>query len=104
MLHPSNTKKIPYARVVSHIPRASISRAHHRSVLTPPLPLAPPAKTVADLQFAVASGRAIMIAAAVTARVLPNGLVRAVEVDRLSPSMIEVAHVRTDRRRVIRDF
>jgi DNA-binding transcriptional LysR family regulator len=67
-------------------------------------PAIPPAKTVADLQFAVATGRAIMIAASVTARVLPNGLVQAIEVDRLSPSMIEVAHVRTDRRRVIRDF
>jgi DNA-binding transcriptional LysR family regulator len=67
-------------------------------------PAIPAAKTVADLQFAVATGRAIMIAAAVTARVLPNGLVRAVEVDRLSPSLIEVARVRTDRRRVIRDF
>jgi DNA-binding transcriptional LysR family regulator len=67
-------------------------------------PAIPPAKTVADLQFAVATGRAIMIAAAVTARVLPNALVRAVEVDRLSPSRIEVAHLHSDRRRVIRDF
>ena len=55
----------------------------------------PAAKTVADLQFAVATGRAIMIAASVTARVLPNGLVRAVQVDRLSPSLIEVARLRT---------
>lgn len=67
-------------------------------------PSIPAAKTVPDLQFAVATGRAIMIAAAVTARVLPNGLVRAVQVDRLSPSLIEVARVKTDRRRVIRDF
>jgi DNA-binding transcriptional LysR family regulator len=67
-------------------------------------PAIPAAKTVADLQFAVASGRAMMIAASVTARVLPNGLVRAVQVDGLSPSLIEVARVATDRRRVVRDF
>jgi DNA-binding transcriptional LysR family regulator len=67
-------------------------------------PAIPAAKTVADLQFAVATGRAMMIAAAVTARVLPNGLVRAVQVDRLSPSMIEVARAGTDSRRVVRDF
>jgi DNA-binding transcriptional LysR family regulator len=63
-----------------------------------------PAKTVADLQFAVASGRAIMIAASVTARVLPNGLVRPVEVDGLSPSLIGVARRRGDKRRVVQDF
>jgi hypothetical protein len=40
----------------------------------------------------------------VTARVLPNGLVRAVQVDRLPPSLIEVARAQGDRRRVIRDF
>jgi len=45
-----------------------------------------------------------MIAASVTARVLPNGLVRAVQVDRLPPSLIEVARPYSDRRRVIRDF
>jgi len=67
-------------------------------------PAMAPARTVADLQFAVATGRAIMIAASVTARVLPNGLVRAVEVSRLSPSLIAVARVRTDHRRVVRDF
>jgi DNA-binding transcriptional LysR family regulator len=67
-------------------------------------PAIPAAKTVADLQFAVATGRAIMIAAAVTARVLPNSLVRAVQVDRLTPSVIEVARASGDRRRVIRDF
>jgi DNA-binding transcriptional LysR family regulator len=63
-----------------------------------------PARTVADLQFAVAAGRAIMIAASVTARVLPNGLVRAVAVDGLSPSLIAAAHRRSDKRRVVRDF
>jgi DNA-binding transcriptional LysR family regulator len=63
-----------------------------------------PAKTVADLQFAVATGRAIMIAASVTARVLPNGLVRAVAVDGLSPSLIAVARRRTDHRRAVHDF
>jgi DNA-binding transcriptional LysR family regulator len=67
-------------------------------------PAIPAARTVADLQFAVATGRAIMIAASVTARVLPNGLVRAVQVDRLPPSLIEIARARSDRRRVIRDF
>jgi DNA-binding transcriptional LysR family regulator len=63
-----------------------------------------PAKTVADLQFAVATGRAIMIAASVTARVLPNGLVRAVGVDGLSSSLIAVARRRQDNRRVVQDF
>lgn len=63
-----------------------------------------PAKTVADLQFAVATGRAIMIAASVTARVLPNDLVRAVPVSGMSPSLIAVARLRSERRRVVRDF
>jgi DNA-binding transcriptional LysR family regulator len=63
-----------------------------------------PAKTVADLQFAVATGRAIMIAASVTARVLPNCLVRAVAVDGLSPSLIAAARRLSDKRRVVRDF
>jgi DNA-binding transcriptional LysR family regulator len=63
-----------------------------------------PARTVADLQFAVAAGRAIMIAASVTARVLPNGLVRPVAVDGLCPSLIAVARRSADKRRVVRDF
>jgi DNA-binding transcriptional LysR family regulator len=63
-----------------------------------------PARTVADLQFAVATGRTIMIAASVTARVLPNGLLRPVAVSGLSPSLIAAARVRTDRRRVVQDF
>ena len=63
-----------------------------------------PAKTVADLQFAVATGRAIMIAASVTARVLPNDLLRPVEVSGLSPNVIAAARLRTDHRQVVRDF
>jgi DNA-binding transcriptional LysR family regulator len=67
-------------------------------------PTMAPAKTVADLQFAVATGRTIMIAASVTARVLPNDLLRPVEVTGLSPSVIAAARLRTDHRRVVRDF
>jgi DNA-binding transcriptional LysR family regulator len=67
-------------------------------------PTMAPAKTVADLQFAVATGRAIMIAASVTARVLPNDLLRPVEVTGLSPNVIAAARLRTDHRQVVRDF
>jgi hypothetical protein len=35
---------------------------------------------------------------------LPNGLVRAVAVDGLSPSLIAVARRRTDHRRAVHDF
>jgi DNA-binding transcriptional LysR family regulator len=67
-------------------------------------PAIPPARTVPDLQFAVATHRAIIIVCSAVARLSPNGLVRPVEVSGLSPSAIEVAWVRGDRRRVIRDF
>lgn len=67
-------------------------------------PAIPPARTVADLQFAVATRRAIVIVCSVVARLSPNDLVRPVEVSGLSPSAIEVAWVRGDRRRMIRDF
>jgi DNA-binding transcriptional LysR family regulator len=67
-------------------------------------PTLAPARTVADLQFAVATGRVIMIAASVTARVLPNSLLRPVEVAGLTPSLIAVARRRADDRRVVRDF
>jgi DNA-binding transcriptional LysR family regulator len=67
-------------------------------------PTIAPAKTVADLQFAVATGRTIMIAASVTARVLPNDLLRPVEVSGLSPNVIAAARLRTDHRQVVRDF
>jgi len=67
-------------------------------------PAMAPAKTVADLQFAVATGRTIMIAASVTARALPNGLLRPVPVSGLSPSLIAAARLRTDHRRAVRDF
>jgi DNA-binding transcriptional LysR family regulator len=63
-----------------------------------------PARSVADLQFAVAAGRAIMIAASVTARVLPNGLVHTVAVDGLSPSLIAVARRRGDNRSIVKAF
>jgi DNA-binding transcriptional LysR family regulator len=63
-----------------------------------------PARTVADLQFAVATGRTIMVAASVTARVLPNDLLRPVAVSGLSPSLIAAARLGSDRRRVVRDF
>jgi DNA-binding transcriptional LysR family regulator len=67
-------------------------------------PTMAPARSVADLQFAVATGRTIMVAASVTARVLPNNLLRPVEVCDLSPNLIAAARVRTDDRQVIRDF
>jgi DNA-binding transcriptional LysR family regulator len=63
-----------------------------------------PARTVADLQFAVATGRTVMVAASVTARVLPNDLLRPVEVCDLSPSLIAAARLGSDDRRVVRDF
>jgi DNA-binding transcriptional LysR family regulator len=67
-------------------------------------PTLAPVRTVADLQFGVATGRAIMFAASVTARVLPNGLVRPVEVTGLSRSLIAAARLRADNRQVVRDF
>jgi DNA-binding transcriptional LysR family regulator len=67
-------------------------------------PTMAPARTVADLQFAVATGRTIMVAASVTARVLPNDLLRPVDVSGLSPSLIAAARLGSDRRRVVRDF
>ena len=67
-------------------------------------PTMAPARTVADLQFAVATGRTIMIAASVTARVLPNDLLRPVQVSGLSPSLIAAARLRRDHRQVVRDF
>jgi DNA-binding transcriptional LysR family regulator len=67
-------------------------------------PTIPPATNVADLQFAVATGRTIMIAASVTARVLPNDLLRPVQVTDLSPSLIAAARLRGDRRQAVEDF
>jgi len=67
-------------------------------------PTIPPATNVADLQFAVATGRTIMVAASVTARVLPNDLLRPVEVTDLSPSLIAAARLRSDRRQVVTEF
>jgi DNA-binding transcriptional LysR family regulator len=67
-------------------------------------PTMAPARTVADMQFAVATGRTIMVAASVTARVLPNSLLRPVSVSGLSPSLIAAARLRTDDRRVVNDF
>ena len=64
----------------------------------------PTATNVADLQFAVATGRTIMVAASVTARVLPNDLLQPVEVSDLSPSLIAAARLRSDRRRAVTDF
>ncbi len=67
-------------------------------------PTMAPARTVADLQFAVATGHTVMIAASVTARVLPNDLLRPVEVSGLSPSLIAAARLATDQRQVVTDF
>ena len=67
-------------------------------------PTLAPVRTVADLQFGVATGRAIMFAASVTARVLPNDLLRPVEVTGLSRSLIAAANRRGDNRQIVRDF
>jgi DNA-binding transcriptional LysR family regulator len=67
-------------------------------------PTMAPATNVADLQFAVATGRTIMVAASVTARVLPNDLLCPVEVSDLSPSLIAAARMKGDRRQVVSDF
>jgi DNA-binding transcriptional LysR family regulator len=64
----------------------------------------PPARTVPELQLAVATGRVIMAAVSTIARILPNALVRTVSLSGVDPSIIAVARRRDDRRRVVSDF
>jgi DNA-binding transcriptional LysR family regulator len=64
----------------------------------------PAARTVPELQLAVATGRVIMAAVSTIARILPNALVRTVSLTGVDPSIIAVARRRDDRRRVVTDF
>jgi DNA-binding transcriptional LysR family regulator len=64
----------------------------------------PPARTVPELQLAVATGRVIMSAVSTIARILPNALVRTVALSGVEPSTIAVARRRDDTRRVVCDF
>jgi DNA-binding transcriptional LysR family regulator len=64
----------------------------------------PPARTVAEVQLAVATGRVISCAVSMITRVLPNALVRAVPLRDGPLSTIAVARQRSDNRRVVRDF
>jgi DNA-binding transcriptional LysR family regulator len=64
----------------------------------------PPARTVADVQLAVATGRVISAAVSMITRALPNTLVRAVPMRDAPRSTIAVARQRSDHRRVVRAF
>jgi DNA-binding transcriptional LysR family regulator len=64
----------------------------------------PPARTVAEVQLAVATGRVISCAVSMITRVLPNALIRAVPLRDGPLSTIAVARQRTDDRRVVHDF
>lgn len=64
----------------------------------------PPARTVSEVQLAVATGRVISLAVSMIMRVLPNELVRAVPFRDGPVSTIAVARQRSDDRRVVRDF
>jgi DNA-binding transcriptional LysR family regulator len=64
----------------------------------------PAARTVPEMQLALATGRVIMAAVSTIARILPNALVRTVAMSGLDPSVIAVARRRDDTRRVVRDF
>jgi DNA-binding transcriptional LysR family regulator len=64
----------------------------------------PPARTVADVQLAVATGRVISAAVSMITRALPNTLVRAVPMRDAPRSTIAVVRQRSDHRRVVSDF
>jgi DNA-binding transcriptional LysR family regulator len=64
----------------------------------------PPARTVAEVQLAVATGRVVSCAVSTITRILPNALVRAIPLRDAPMSTIAVARQRTDNRRVVRDF
>jgi DNA-binding transcriptional LysR family regulator len=64
----------------------------------------PAARTVPELQLAVATGRVIMAAVSTIARILPNTLVRTVNLSGADPSIIAVARRRDDTRGLVREF
>jgi DNA-binding transcriptional LysR family regulator len=64
----------------------------------------PPARTVAEVQLAVATGRVISCGVSMITRLLPNSLVRAVALRDAPLSTIAVARQRSDNRAVVRDF
>jgi DNA-binding transcriptional LysR family regulator len=64
----------------------------------------PPARTVPEMQLALATGRVVMAAVSTIARILPNALVRTVALSGVEPSVIAVARRRDDTRRVVREF
>jgi DNA-binding transcriptional LysR family regulator len=63
-----------------------------------------PARTVAEVQMAVATGRVIAATVSMITRVLPNAMVRTVPLRDGPMSTIAVARQRADRRPVVRDF
>lgn len=64
----------------------------------------PPARTVAGVQFAVATGRVISAAVSTMTRALPNSLIRTVPLRDGPMSTIAVARQRADSRPVVRAF
>jgi DNA-binding transcriptional LysR family regulator len=64
----------------------------------------PPARTVAEVQLAVATGRVIAATVSMITRALPNTLVRVVPLRDAPMSTIAVARQRAEHRRVVRDF
>jgi DNA-binding transcriptional LysR family regulator len=64
----------------------------------------PPARTVAEVQLAVATGRVIAATVSMITRALPNTLVRTVPLRDGPMSTIAVARQRADHRGVVRDF
>jgi DNA-binding transcriptional LysR family regulator len=64
----------------------------------------PPARTVAEVQLAVATGRVISTAVSMITRALPNSLIRTVPLLDGPMSTIAVARQRADNRPAVRDF
>jgi DNA-binding transcriptional LysR family regulator len=63
-----------------------------------------PATTVGEAQASIACRPIIVSAAAATGRLTPNALVRTVRLTGVAPSVIGVARLRRDTRRIVRDF
>ncbi len=63
-----------------------------------------PARTVAEVQLAVATGRVISAAVSTMTQALPNALIRTVPLRDGPMSTIAVARERADHRQVVRDF
>jgi hypothetical protein len=64
----------------------------------------PPARTVAEVQFAVATGRVISAAVSMITRALPNSLIHMVPLRDGPMSTIAVARQRVDNRQVVRNY